>query len=475
MELDFEACYEAIASRDRNFDGRFFTGVLSTGIYCRPICPARLPGRNRVRFFRVAAAAEEAGFRPCRRCFPHRSPGSPEWDWRRDLVGRALRLISEGVADHEGIPGVAHRLGVSERHLRRLFVAELGAAPGAVARTHRAQLARRLIEESSLSLSDVALASGFTSLRRFNTTVKEVFQQTPSEIRGARRSRSSGAGCRLTLGYREPFAGTELMAFLRARAIPGVEEVIGDTYRRTFMIEGSGGIAEIRLGADSNVILDVQLDTVSSLTSVVRRTRHLFDLDADPQAVETHLGRDPRLRPLLKARPGLRVPGAFDGFEAAVRAVLGQQVSVRAATTLAGRLVERFGQPLEHPSGSLTHRFPDPGELAEADVATIGLPGKRATTIRTLATAVANGELPLDGTGDDEEVRERLTRIPGIGPWTVSYISMKILRDPDAFPAADLGVRQAMQKLGIDENSERSERWRPWRAYATIYLWSGLT
>lgn len=473
MELDFDACYEAIKSRDHRFDGRFFTAVRTTGIYCRPVCPARLPSRKNVHFYPFAAAAEEAGFRPCRRCRPDRSPDSPDWDWRGDLVGRALRLIGDGVADSDGIPGVADRLAVSERHLRRLFVAELGAAPGTVARTHRSQLARRLIEESTLELGEVALASGFSSIRRFNSTMQEVFGRTPTELRATGRSSAAAVGCRLRLPFRAPFDGAGLFAYLGSRAIPGVEEVIGTTYRRTLAIGDHRGVVALALTSDGAVILDARLGAVSALAPIVRRARHLFDLDSDPGAISAHLSKDPKLRAIVRRRPGMRVPGSFDGFELATRAILGQQVSVKAATTLAGRIAARFGDPLDEPAGSLTHYFPGPARLAGAEIEAIGLPARRAATIRNLARAVADGAIVLDGTADREETKARLLELPGFGPWTVSYIAMRSLRDPDAFLPTDLGVKHATERLKID--GQRNERWSPWRAYATMYLWSSLS
>ena len=473
MELDLDACYEAIRSRDARFDGRFFTGVTSTGIYCRPICPARTPGRRNVRFFPFAAAAEEAGFRPCRRCRPDRSPSSPDWDWRGDLVGRALRLIGEGTADREGIPGVADRLGVSERHLRRLFVSELGAAPGSVARTHRTQLARRLIEESSMSISAVALASGFSSIRRFNATMQDTFGRTPTAMRRASGGTAS-PGCTLRLPFRAPFASEDVLSYLRGRATPGVESVGPGHYRRSVDIDGSRGIVEIALEDSGEMRLHAHLDSVAALAAVVRRSRHLFDLDADPGVISTHLSGDPKLRSTLAALPGLRVPGSFDGFELAVRAILGQQVSVRAATTLAGRLVAAFGEPMAQPDGPLTHYFPSPHRLTDAPIAQIGLPERRAATIATLAHAVASGDIVLDGTADMTETKTKLIALPGIGPWTVAYIAMRALRDPDSFLPSDLGIKHALTKLGIDPKDNRDERWRPWRSYATLYLWASL-
>jgi AraC family transcriptional regulator of adaptative response / DNA-3-methyladenine glycosylase II len=473
MELDFDVCYEAICSRDPRFDGRFFTGVNSTGIYCRPICPARTPGKTKVRFFSLAAAAEEAGYRPCRRCRPDKSPNSPDWDWRGDLIGRALRLIGDGVAASEGIPGVADRLGVSERHLRRLFVSELGAAPGTVARTHRTQLARRLIDESDLSLSDVAMASGFASIRRFNATIQETFGHTPSSLRRSAKPAST-VGCTLRLPYRAPLAADDLFAYLAGRATPGVEVVSGTSYRRTVAVAGTKGVVELTMDGTGDLRLIARLDSVTALGSIVRRSRNLFDLDADPGAIAAHLSLDPKLRTMVRRFPGLRVPGSFDGFELAVRAILGQQVSVKAATTLAGRLATRFGEPLAEPGGGLTHFFPTPQALADAAVESIGLPRRRAATVRVLAEAVAGGDIVLDGTADLETTKERLLALPGFGPWTASYIAMRALRDPDAFLPSDLGIKHAFDQLGIEKDDHRHERWRPWRSYATLYLWASL-
>jgi AraC family transcriptional regulator, regulatory protein of adaptative response / DNA-3-methyladenine glycosylase II len=473
MELDFDACYEAVKSRDPRFDGRFFTAVSSTGIYCRPICPARTPGRARVTFFPLAAAAEEAGYRPCRRCRPDKSPDSPDWDWRGDLIGRALRLIGDGVADAEGIPGVADRLAVSERHLRRLFVAELGAAPGTVARTHRSQLARRLIEESTLPLSDVAMASGFSSIRRFNSTIQETFGHTPSALRKSSRAAVS-PGCTLRLPYRSPLALDDLFAYLAGRATPGVESVEGSTYKRTVNLPGAKGVVSLTREDSGQLRLEARLDSVAGLTGIVRRARHLLDLDADPVAIGAHLAADPKLRKLIERQPGMRVPGTFDGFELAVRAILGQQVSVKAATTLAGRLAAAFGEPLGEPDGGLTHYFPTPARLADAPIASIGLPEKRAATVTGLARAVATGEIVLDGTADLDDTKQRLLALPGFGPWTVSYIAMRALRDPDSFLPTDLGIKHAFTRLGIDPGRKRDERWSPWRSYATLYLWWSL-
>ncbi|MEA2452773.1 MAG: AraC family transcriptional regulator, partial [Actinomycetota bacterium] len=449
MELDFDACYEAIKSRDARFDGRFFTGVSTTGIYCRPICPARTPGRGNVRFYPFAAAAEEAGFRPCRRCRPDRSPDSPDWNWRGDLVGRALRLIGDGVADSDGIPGVADRLAVSERHLRRLFVSELGASPGTVARTHRTQLARRLIEESSLSLSDVAMASGFSSIRRFNSTIQETFGHTPGALRRAARP-SAVPGCTLHLPYRAPLAGAALFHYLAGRATPGVEEVEGTRYRRTIYSDGAKGTVELELTPLGDIRMTARLDRIDALAGIVRRARNLLDLDADPDAIASHLSSDPKLRSVVARVPGLRVPGSFDGFELAVRAILGQQVSVKSATTLAGRLAAAFGEPLDEPDGGLTHVFPTPERLVDAPIASIGLPSRRAATINTLARSVTSGDIVLDGTADLETTKARLLALPGFGPWTVSYIAMRALRDPDSFLPSDLGIKHALTGLDID-------------------------
>jgi AraC family transcriptional regulator of adaptative response / DNA-3-methyladenine glycosylase II len=483
MDLDPKRCYEALRSRDARFDGRFFTAVLTTGIYCRPVCPARPPGRANVRFFPCAAAAEEAGFRPCRRCRPEASPGTPAWLGTSATVLRGLRLISEGVVEKGGIEELALRLGVGERQVRRLFMRHLGAPPLSVARTRRTHFARRLIDQTRLPMSQVAFASGFSSIRQFNDAVKSVFGRTPTELRAERSAASrdqSGLLC-LRLSHRNPLDWTSLWTFLTRRAIPGVEAVEPGCYRRSIASEGNAGLIEVRpVAGRSEVTLSVKAPIGKELISLVERTRRLFDLDADPMAVAECLQADPVLSPLVRARPGLRVPGAWDGFELAVRAILGQQITVSAAGTLAGRLAETFGPPVPFREFGLTRLFPDAETLARADLARVGLPRARARALRALAAAVAEGELDLTPSADPEKTVSRLREISGIGEWTAQYIAMRALRDPDACPAGDLGLRRALadrdggsdRPPAVADVKARAERWRPWRAYAVMHLWA---
>jgi AraC family transcriptional regulator of adaptative response / DNA-3-methyladenine glycosylase II len=478
--LDFDSCYRAVTARDARFDGRFYTGVTSTGIYCRPVCPARTPARRNVTFFTDAAAAEGAGFRPCKRCRPEACPGSPDWDFRGDLVGRALRLIDDGLIDEHGVRGLARRLAVTERHLHRLFADELGAPPLAVARHRRLRLARRLLAETAMPVTDVAFASGFGSVRQFNASVRDTYGLAPSELRGPGRGPTRPAALELRLAVRPPYDPHALLTFLAARAIPGVEEVevAAGRYARTVPEEQGAGAGTIELLArDDHVLLRAGVPGLRGVARLVARCRRLFDLDADSCAVNDVLAADPLLAPLVSARPGLRVPGAYDGFELAIRAVLGQQVSVAAASTLAGRLVARCGVPLAGATpGGLTHLFPTAAQVAEADLSGLGLTGQRLRTLRALATAVAAGDIDLDGGADPAETAERLLAVPGIGPWTVGYVAMRALGDPDAFPVADLGLRHAFEALDPGGRlPERTEKWRPWRAYAAMHLWTSLT
>lgn len=480
MHTDFDLCYRAICSRDPRFDGRFFTAVTSTGIYCRPICPAITPQARHVRFYPCAAAAEAAGFRACRRCHPEASPGSPDWNVRGNLVARALRLIAEGLVDTEGVAGLAQRLAVSERHLHRELVAEVGVGPLALARSRRAQTARLLIDQTSLSLTTIAFTAGFASLRQFNETMQETFGCAPSQLR-RRPLPARGARGKLTLclHYRPPFAGSALLAYLGRRALPGVEEVTAGCYRRTVAFPRSKGILEIEPIAGRHALfVHLQLDDLSDLSLLVQRCRHLFDLDADPVAIATVLAADPLLAPLIEARPGMRIPGAIDGFELAVRAILGQQVSVAGARTLAGRLVTALGEPLAETQGTLTHLFPSPEQLVHADLRGQGLTQTRENALRALARAVAEGDLVLDRSADRELTRAKLLHLPGVGPWTASYIAMRALGDPDALPVSDLGLCRAFEQRGLATDPKgmlaRTEGWRPWRAYAAQYLWASL-
>ncbi|HYY43786.1 MAG TPA: DNA-3-methyladenine glycosylase 2 family protein [Actinomycetota bacterium] len=482
--MDFDFCYRAVASKDSRFDGHFVTGVTSTGIYCRPSCPAITPKRQNVRFFRTAAAAQQAGFRACKRCLPDASPGSPEWNLRADLVGRAMRLIADGVVDRDGVAGLAHRLGYSERHLNRQMTAELGAGPLAVARAQRAHTARLLLERTAMTVTDIAFAAGFASIRQFNDTMRAVFAATPTQLRHRTRRGlvPEGGEVTLRLPYRAPYDYDHVLAFLAERAVQGVEAVEDDTYRRSLALPHGEGVAEISPGR-AHLLLRLHLADIRDLQSAVARLRRLFDLDADPVAVSEVLARDSLLRPIVERSPGRRVPGAVDGFEAAVRAVLGQQVSVSAARTLAGRLVRAFGKPLQTPRDGVTHLFPSPEVLAGGDgtgldPGELGLTGARRRTLAALASAVADGEVVLDAGADRAETARRLLQLPGVGPWTVSYLAMRALGDPDAFPASDLGVLKAMQRLGGPSKprdiEERSRLWSPFRAYATQHLWSAL-
>ena len=494
MIEDFELCYRAVRSRDARFDGWFYVAVSSTGIYCRPSCPAVTPKRTNVRFYPSAAAAQTGGFRACKRCRPDATPGSPEWNARADLVGRAMRLIADGVVDREGVSGLARRLGYTERQLNRLLVAGVGAGPLALARARRAQTARLLIETTGLPISEVAFAAGFSSIRQFNDTVREVFGATPTELRRSRGRRGparrwrSGSGeeaspgrISLKLPYRAPFDGEALFGFLGARAVPGVEEFDGGVYRRTMSLPRGATVAEFTLG-DAHVGCALRLEDLRDLGAAVERCRRLLDLDADPVAVDEVLGEDEVLGPLARRSPGRRVPGCVDGAEIAVRAVLGQQVSVAGASALAGRLVAGHGRKLpaslaEH-AGGLTRLFPGPNEIMEAGVSAFGLPVPRREALRGVARALAGGEIVLDPGADREEAARRLASIRGVGPWTVSYVAMRTFGDPDAFVPTDLGVRRALGRLGYAEDpasvAALAGRWRPWRAYAVQHLWASL-
>jgi AraC family transcriptional regulator of adaptative response / DNA-3-methyladenine glycosylase II len=481
---DLDRIWQAVEAGDPRFDGWVFVGVTSTGIYCRPSCPARTPKRANVRFYPTAAAAQGGGFRACRRCRPDATPGSPEWDLRADLVGRAMRLIADGVVDREGVTGLAGRLGYSERHLYRQLVAVVGAGPLALARAQRAQTARILLETTALPMTDVAFAAGFQSVRQFNATVQEVFAMTPGELRTRvkRRKRADGGDAEhgaivLRLPYRVPLAIDALIAFLGRRAVPGVEQVVDGAYRRSLRLPHGAGTVELR-PADGHVQARFRLDDLRDLATAVQRSRALLDLDSDPHAVVEALGRDALIGAAVRAAPGLRVPGHVDGEELAVRAVLGQQVSLAGAATLAGRLVAALGEPLERPLGTVTQLFPSSGSIAAIDPAELALPAARRTALRGLAAALAGGELVIDSGVEREDARDRLLALPGIGPWTAAYVAMRALRDPDVFLPTDLGVRHALEQLGQDGRPASAlrlaESWRPYRAYALQHLWAGL-
>lgn len=481
MDLTPAACYRAIASKDARFDGRFFTGVVTTGVYCRPVCPARVPRRENVRFFPSAAAAEAAGFRPCLRCRPEASPGTPAWLGTSVTVARALRQIDAGALDQDDVPALAARLGVGERHLRRLFIEHLGAAPLAVAQTRRVQLAKKLIDETGLPMTRIALEAGFPSVRRFNATIRRVYGRSPSALRrapGATVPRTGRSGpLALQLAYRPPLDWRRLLAYLGPRAIPGVEHVTGDVYRRALCIEGAEGIVEVRhLPARRALELRVPESLGAHVSRIVRRTRGVFDLGADPREIVSHLRLDPALRARLGRRRDVRVPGAWDGFELTVRAVLGQRISVRAATTLAGRLARRFGTPLARPAGAVTHAFPEAAALTRVTPGDSGLTAAGTRTLASLADAAARGALAVDAADGLEAAVARLTALPGIGTWTAHYVAMRALSEPDAFPAGDLGLRKAFAMGGALPGEaaleRRAESWRPWRAYAAMLIWT---
>jgi len=486
---DFDSCYRAVQSRDARFDGWFFTAVRTTGIYCRPSCPARTPKPENVRFYASAAAAQQAGFRACLRCRPDASPGSPEWLGRADVAARAVRLILDGTVDREGVSGLARRLGYSERQLHRVLLAEVGTGALALARAQRAQTARLLLQGTDVPIAQVAFGAGFASIRQFNDTVRAIFARTPGELRRQARRRgepATGPGplqaIPLRLAHRRPLAAGHLLEFLGVRAVPGVEAFDGTVYRRSLRLPGGEGSVSLTAEPGGDGIRAVfMLEDLSDLTAAIARCRHLLNLDADPVAVDSVLGRDELLGALVAARPGMRMPGAADGFELAVRAVVGQQVSLAAARTVAGRLVRAAGRPLRNPTLPVTHTFPSPealAELARRQPAAFSMPGARRQTIAVLAEAVAGGEVSIDPGADPEAVHSGLLALPGIGPWTAGYVAMRALGNPDAFPAGDLGVRHALRALGGPADAagaaRLAERWRPWRASAVAHLWASL-
>lgn len=492
MLLATEQLWSALEAGDPRFDGWFFVGVRTTGIYCRPSCPARTPKRENVRLFATAAAAQAAGLRACMRCRPDATPGSPEWDTRADLVGRAMRLITDGVVDRDGVEGLAGQLGYASRHVHRQLVAVVGAGPLALARAQRAQTARILIETTTLPMAEIALAAGFRSLRQFNDTVREVFALTPSALRRRLHpaSREAAPGPRsavpgppsaraltLRLPVRTPFAAADVIGFLALRAVPGVEEVVEGVYRRALRLPHGSGIVELE-PADGYVRAHFVLSDLRDLAAAVARSRALLDLDSDPEAILAALGADPLIGALVRAAPGRRVIGHVDGHELAVRAVLGQQVSLAGARTLTARIVQRCGDPLEHPAGGLTHLFPTPSAILGLRAADLTMPASRARALQALSGAIASGEVTLDPGAERHETRAQLLALPGIGPWTAEYIAMRALRDPDAFLPGDLGVRHALASLGapatVPAVARLAERWRPYRAYALIHLWAQL-
>ena len=491
MYEDTERCVRAVQSKDARFDGWFFTAVLTTGIYCRPSCPATPPKPQNMRFFPSAAAAQQAGFRACKRCRPDASPGSPQWNERADLVARAMRFIAEGVVDSDGVAGLAARLGYSVRQIERQLLAELGAGPLALARAQRAQTARLLIETTSLPMGDIAFAAGFTTIRTFNDTVLEVFALPPTELRhrataarpGAGLGGAAGTGGGTSLGvlslrlpFRSPMCPDNLFGHLVATAVPGVEEWRDGSYRRTLRLPHGPGIVSLRPEPDY-IACQLALTDLRDLALAISRCRRLLDLDADPVAVCDQLREDAVLAPLVDKAPGRRIPRTVDAAEFAIRAVIGQQVSTAAARTHAARLAARFGEPVDDPGGGLSRLFPDLAALAAADPETVlAVPRSRRQTVVALAAAIADGEVDLAAGADWQLARSQLATVPGLGPWTIEVIAMRGLGDPDAFPATDLGVRHSAKVLELPHSPaaliKRSEPWRPWRGYAVQYLWA---
>jgi len=478
VQEERERWIRTVQAKDARFDGWFFIGVVTTGIYCRPSCPVVPPKPENMRFYPSAAAAQGAGFRACKRCRPDASPGSPEWNVRADLVARAMRLIADGVIDRDGVPGLAAQLGYSVRQVERQLLAELGAGPLALARAQRAQTARLLIETSALPMGDIAFAAGFASIRAFNDTVLEVFALSPTELRRrASRGQSAAAAgwLSLRLPFRAPLFPDNLFGHLAATAVPGVEEWRDGAYRRTLRLPHGRGIVALRPGPEY-IGCQLAVTDLRDLAIAISRCRRLLDLDADPVAMGDVLREDPVLGPLVAKAPGRRVPRTVDPAEFAVRVVLGQQVSTAAARTHAARLVLAHGEPAEDPAGGLTHLFPSMTALAAANPATLAVPRTRQATFAALTGALASGAIDLGPGSDWQQARAALSALPGLGPWSVETIAMRGLGDPDAFTDGDLGVRAAARTYGLPGTpaalTRRSAGWRPWRAYAVQYLWA---
>jgi len=460
--------YRALVAKDRRFDGKVFFGVQTTGIYCRPICPARTPRPENVSFYPTAAAAEAAGFRACRRCRPETSPGTPAWQGTSATVNRALRFLSEGLPDEKKLSALGEHLGVTERHLRRLFVKHLGAPPHAIWQIRRLDFARRLLDDTTLPVTEIAFASGFESVRRFNAAFKDRFGGAPSEVRRKSPARAANS-LHIKLPYRPPFAWTPLLEFLSRRAVPGLESLEEGIYRRAIEIDGTPVLIEVKpVPDDSYVSLSLVGAKSRQLMALVTRVRQIFDLEADPLAINDQLTKDRTLKTLLKKWPGIRVPGTADGFELAVRTVIGQQVSVAGARTLVKRLVHAFGREISFPSSpSIRYLFPTAAAIHHADLRGCGLTTGRIRTLRELARRVHLGELDLSAGPHLEETRRKLAEIPGLGPWSIEYIAMRALRDPNAFPSTDLVLRRA-----LIQRKAQAQKWEPWRAYGALYLWN---
>ncbi|CUJ59503.1 AlkA N-terminal domain-containing protein [Achromobacter sp. 2789STDY5608621] len=480
MNLDHDACYSAIRVRDARYDGRFFTAVKTTRIYCRPVCPARTPLSRNVVFYPTAAAAQEAGFHPCLRCRPETAPAAGAARELPDSVARALALVELGALDEAGVDALAARLGVGERQLRRQFRQHLGASPVAVAQTRRVLLAKQLIHETRLPMAEIAFAAGFGSIRRFNEIFQALFGRPPGQLRRSGKpdvSAGPQGEIKLLLRYRPPYDWPAMLAFLRARAIPGIERVSDDSYTRTIGLDGAQGTVRVEPGTGNALQATVRFPQLHALPAIIARLRRVFDLASDPAALAAQLAHDPVMAALTAARPGLRVPGAWDGFELALRAVLGQQITVGAAIKLAGKLVAAHGQPLDQPDGDLTHLFPRPEAIAPADLAPLGMPRSRAATLSAVAAAALANPRLFEAADSLDTAVARLREIRGVGEWTAQYIALRQLREPDAFPASDIGLIRALEKLEAREYTPaqllaRAETWRPWRAYAAQHLWA---
>ena len=484
--LDPESCYRAVKARDRRFDGVFWTAVRTTGIYCRPSCPARTPGLANVTFHRSAAAAQAAGYRACKRCLPDATPGSPDWDVAADAAGRAVRLIADGVVDREGVPGLAARVGYTPRHLTRIVNQKLGAGPLALARARRAQTARVLIETTALGYADIAFASGFASVRQFNDTIREVYADTPSGLRGRRPGSPATGTITMRLAVRTPYDGRSWLRFMEVHAIAGVESSGDGWYARTLALPHGTGTVRLEVphaaeaGATAFANATFSLTDLRDIGAAVERTRRMLDADCDPVAVSTTFAGDPVIGRLVRRSPGLRVPGHVDGNELAVRTLLGQQVTLRGGCILAERLTAEHGRRLPAPThgqvDGLGHLFPDVATLAELDPDTLPMPRARGRALVALCRALAEGSITLDRGTDRDEVRSGLLALPGIGTWTADLIALRALGHPDVFLPADLGTRNALRGLGAPpEHAEQlAAGWRPWRSYAQLHLWSSL-
>lgn len=483
--FDHDTCYRAIQARDSRFDGRFFTAVLTTGVYCRPTCPAPTPKQENCIFFSCAAAAQEAGFRPCLRCRPELAPHLYQQEEPAGIVARALQCINEGLLDEQPLAVLAERFHITERHLRRLVVSEVGAPPIRIAQTRRILFAKQLIDETDLSFTDIALAAGFKSIRRFNHVMRKTYQRSPRELRRGRVEQlngNHGPELRLKLAFTPPYDWDFLIGFYRKRAVEGMEVVTGDSYQRTISVESGHGVVKVQPVAGENYLLTtIHFPNVVALGQIVERLRRMFDLNANSEVITAQLGCDPLLERTVRTHPGLRVPGVWDPFEAGVRAILGQQISVQAARSLLGKLLVGYGEPSSAGTQAdiapeLQFAFPSPATLAAGDLSGLGVPRKRAAALQTFAATVRDQPTFFQDLLNLEEIEQRLCALPGIGRWTAHYIAMRGLHEPDSFPDSDLGLLRAVEQLTGQPITaarlrELAQPWRPWRAYAAVYLW----